>query len=164
MALSERGFGEPAQRPAPSTARPLARDLRVLIGWPLPFAAALAFWSGRALATTSHEHNVRLFLKCHNIPLPTRPLNQRPPPCARWPGTLGSWLAGHCPWVLVWAGACYWHGMGGFMFNSSSSPCHHAKLSTCASMRTESFGFVGAGGRFPKARRGRVYCTIHHHQ
>ena len=23
------------------------------------------------------------------------------------PGALGSWLAGHCPWVLVWAGACY---------------------------------------------------------
>ena len=31
--------------------------------------------------------------------------------------------AGHCPsWVLVWTGACYWHGVGGFMFNSSSSP------------------------------------------
>ena len=31
-----------------------------------------------------------------------------------------SWLAGHFLWVLVWAGACYWHGVGGFMFNSSS--------------------------------------------
>ena len=46
---------------------------------------------------------------------------QLPPPCARWPGTPGSWLAGHCLWVLVWTGACYWHGVGGFMFNSSSS-------------------------------------------
>ena len=43
-----------------------------------------------------------------------------PPPCARWPGTSGSWLAGHFLWVLVWTGACYWHGVGGFMFNSSS--------------------------------------------
>ena len=44
-----------------------------------------------------------------------------PPPCARWPGTsLGSWLAGHCPWVLAWTGACYWHGVGGFMFNLPS--------------------------------------------
>ena len=30
-------------------------------------------------------------------------------------------MAGHCLWVLVWTGACYWHGVGGFMFNSSSS-------------------------------------------
>ena len=25
------------------------------------------------------------------------------------------------------------------------------------------FDFLGAGGRLPKARRGRVCCTIHHH-
>ena len=31
-------------------------------------------------------------------------------------------MAGHFPWVLVWTGACYWHGVGGFMFNSPSSP------------------------------------------
>ena len=37
----------------------------------------------------------------------------------RW--LLGSWLAGHCHWDLVWVGACYWHGVGGFVFNSSSS-------------------------------------------
>ena len=49
-------------------------------------------------------------------------LGIRPPPCARWPGgALGSWLAGYCPWVLVFTGACYWHGVGGFVFNSSSS-------------------------------------------
>ena len=39
----------------------------------------------------------------------------RPPPCARWPGTPRSWLAGHFLWVLVWAGACYtgtaWAGL-----------------------------------------------------
>ena len=29
-------------------------------------------------------------------------------------------------WVLVWTGACYWHGVGGFMFNPSSSPCNSA--------------------------------------
>ena len=33
-------------------------------------------------------------------------------------------MAGHlatdCPWVLVWTGACYWHGVGELMFNSSS--------------------------------------------
>ena len=28
---------------------------------------------------------------------------------------------GHFPWVLVWVGAYYWHGVGGFVFNSSSS-------------------------------------------
>ena len=31
-------------------------------------------------------------------------------------------MACHCPWVLVWAGACYWCGVGAFMSNSSSSP------------------------------------------
>ena len=44
--------------------------------------------------------------------------HKKPLPRARWPGTLGSWLAGHCPWVLVWAGACYRNGVGGFVFNS----------------------------------------------
>ena len=54
-------------------------------------------------------------------------------PLARWPGTrdphgggtrvMIGWLAGHCLWVLVWAGACYWHGVGEFMFNSPSSLC-----------------------------------------
>ena len=38
------------------------------------------------------------------------------------PGALGSWLACHCLWVLVWTGACYLHGVGGFVFNSPSSP------------------------------------------
>ena len=54
---------------------------------------------------------------------PTRhpPLPTHPPPRARWPGTTKSWLAGLFPWVLVWAGACYWHGVGGSVFNSPSS-------------------------------------------
>ena len=42
-------------------------------------------------------------------------------------------LAGHCLWVLVfWTGACYWHGVGGFLFNSpsSSSPNWQAPAST----------------------------------
>ena len=49
------------------------------------------------------------------------PSTLHPPPCARWPGTIGPWLAGHCLWVLVWTGACYRHGVGGSVFNSSSS-------------------------------------------
>ena len=36
-------------------------------------------------------------------------------------------MAGHFLWVLVWAGACYWHGVGGFMFNSSSSSASHLR-------------------------------------
>ena len=30
-------------------------------------------------------------------------------------------MVGHCPWVLVWTGVCYWHGVGEFIFSSSSS-------------------------------------------
>ena len=36
---------------APFTVRPLARDPRVLIGWPLPFGFGLDVQSARALAT-----------------------------------------------------------------------------------------------------------------
>ena len=39
---------------ASSTVRPLARDPRVLIGWPFP----LCFWSGRALATGTRRGRV----------------------------------------------------------------------------------------------------------
>ena len=35
-------------------------------------------------------------------------------------------MASHCLWVLVWAGARYWHGVGGFVFNSPSSARHAA--------------------------------------
>ena len=69
---------------------------------------------------------------CINI----RNATWHPPPCARWPGTSASWLADHFLWVLVWTGACYWHGVGGFMFNSSSSPhrttCFRLSLRFCA--------------------------------
>ena len=34
-------------------------------------------------------------------------------------------MAGHCPWVLVWPVACYWHGAGGFVFNSPPSSSQH---------------------------------------
>ena len=67
-------------------------------------------------------------------------------------------MAGHFLWVLVWTGACYWHGVGGFMFNSSSSP-------PCAPTNGRPgfpFGFLGAGGRLPKARRGRIFIVYFH--
>ena len=59
-----------------------------------------------------------------------------PPPCARWPGTLGSWLAGHCLWVLVWTGACYWHGAGGLCL------IHHHRGSARAASESPS-GAIG---------------------
>ena len=31
-------------------------------------------------------------------------------------------MTGHCHWVFVWTGACYWHGVGGLKFNSPSPP------------------------------------------
>ena len=45
---------------------------------------------------------------------------RHPPPRAHGPGASAP-TAGQGLWVLVWTGACYWHGVGGFMFNSSSS-------------------------------------------
>ena len=86
----------------------------------------------------------------------------------------------HCPWVLVRTGAGYWNGVGGFMFNSSSSylrtapphrafgrpgrqnPCVHP---TPARPRWEldreraRLSFLGAGGRLPKARRGFFFIV-----
>ena len=53
--------------------------------------------------------------KCTIKTRPRRAFGKRPP-APRKPK-----LDGHCLWVLVWTGACYWHGVGGFMFNSSSS-------------------------------------------
>ena len=43
-----------------------------------------------------------------------RPLARNPQVLVGWPFPLG-------PWVLVWTSAFYWHGVGRFMFNSSSS-------------------------------------------
>ena len=108
------------------------------------------------------------------------------PPCARWPGTLGSWLAGYCPWVLVWAGACYWNGVGGFMFHASPSgspkaahsavpcskrlpepenPAGHSPERADPPPRALTDGWSGsphpgAGGRLPMARRGRVLWCL----
>ena len=64
-------------------------------------------------------------------------------------------------WVL--AGACQRHGVGVFLLcNSSSSlPRPRAPANGWPGFP---FGFLGAGSRLPKARRGRVYCAIHHHQ
>ena len=31
-------------------------------------------------------------------------------------------------WILVWTGACYWHGVSGFVFNSTSSQTGTAVL------------------------------------
>ena len=97
---------------APPTVRPLARDPRVLIGWSLALGrpstvrsdewpAWFSFWfSGcwRALA----KGTAWAFFYCVILLL-----------------LLLLLLLRHWLWVLVWAGACYWHGVGGFMFNSS---------------------------------------------
>ena len=88
--------------------------------------------------------------------------NAHPPPCARWPGTPGSRLAGHFFWVLVWAGACYWHGVGGFVFNSPSSRArerenHHpavAWLHECA--REHAHALRG----FEEPRRPASACVV----
>ena len=72
------------------------------------------------------------------------------------------WLAiGHYLWrFLVWTGACYWHGVGGFVFNSSSSgeaeekndrgcgPRHGQYRPACSRARIFIPG-VCAGGRLP---------------
>ena len=115
----------------PMTRTPLVVALTTKLRGPSPdwLANALGFGSGRALSTGTAWAG--LCLICHHPtqepPLANRPISKHRPtgfgwPCARWPGTSGSWLAGHFLWVLVWTGACYWHGVGGFVFNSPSSP------------------------------------------
>ena len=83
--------------------------------------------------------------------------HEHPPPCARWPGALGSWSAGHYPWVWVWAGACYWHGVGGFMFNSSSSSSSssNSQLDSQLGRKTRSAFFtpIPAGAFFTRSLR-----------
>ena len=99
--------------------------------WPIRRMAGLVFllvfW---VLAGACQRHGVGGFLLCNTTT--TRAPGQQAhgrtlhrAPVGRWPGTPGSWLAGHFFWVLVWTGACYWHGVGGFMFNSSSSANRH---------------------------------------
>ena len=76
-----------------------------------------------------------------------------------WPLALGSWLDGHRPWALVWAGACYWNGVGGFVFNSSSKPSplvgSHTNFTPAHS---HLFGFSGQGGW--TSRWGVAYYVI----
>ena len=59
-------------------------------------------------------------------------------PLARGPRVLRSCLAGHCPWVLVWAGACYWHGVGEFVFDSSSSRGRNRQVNRTNGPRAQS--------------------------
>ena len=50
-------------------------------------------------------------------PSTVRPLARQGPPGPGWLAiSFGFWCR-----VLVWTGACYWHGVGGFTFNSPSS-------------------------------------------
>ena len=60
------------------------------------------------------------------LPSIVRPLAKDPRVLIGWPLPLG----------LVWSGACYWNGVGGFMFNSSSSDCRQgAKKQKVGSFR-----------------------------
>jgi len=72
---------------APSTARPLARDLRVLIGWPFPLGFGL---DGRLLLARRGQVYVQFTIII----------------------IFGFGAGGRLP---------IWHGVGGFVFNSSSS-------------------------------------------
>ena len=82
---------------------------------------------------------VRFFFVAKFCYLHRVPVGQGPAP-----GTLGSsWLAGHFPTAVgFWsgrAGACYWHGVGGFMLTSSSS----APASRCSYCSPEASGRSG---------------------
>ena len=70
-------------------------------------------------------------------------------------------MAGHFLWVLVWTGACYWHGVGGFVFNSSSSACnspfralveHYALATRCALATHRALAHALATHAFPTRR------------
>ena len=68
------------------------------------------------------------------------------------------------PAVWVWAGACYWHGVGGIVINSSSSSCQHPPSTVRPLARGPRvlIGWplplrFGLDGRMLLARRGRVY-------
>ena len=95
------------KKSAPSTVRPLARNLlRVLIGWLFPLGFGMLVWAG---ALTLHRalHDGRPGFPGADGRLPIRPR------CGRVYDSFHSFM--------VWAGACYWHGVGGFMFSSSPS-------------------------------------------
>ena len=85
-------------------------------------------------------------------------------------------MAGHCPWVLVWTGACYWHGVGGFLFNSLSSAivCPGTPRARCgphSSLLMECLGCLAdmgprCGSRLCRSRRSsgdwRTGVSPHH--
>ena len=63
------------------------------------------------------------------------------------------WLAtaaGHCPWSLAWTGACYWYGVGRFMFNSSLS----------SSVPRVGLGGLAHGGRLAHVRKRAATTTF----
>ena len=85
-------------------------------------------------------------------------------------------MAGLFLWVLVWTGACYWHGVGGFMFNSSSSFPEQLQKYTTMLLRSHMGiseritlhralhdcrpGFPGADGRLPIRPRRAVWAGL----
>ena len=97
-----------------------------------------------------------------------------PPPCARWPGPLGSWLAGHChcPWVLVWTGACYWHGhpraRGGFSIITFVPRYLHGQNGVVTFRPTTRsrprLGLVVRCGDLALQRKNMPFCTFFHVQ
>ena len=66
------------------------------------------------------------------------------------------------PWALiglpfsVWTGACYWHGVGGSVFNSSSSLARDPRVLICWPLP---LGF-SLDGFLLLTRRGRVYVEF----
>ena len=101
--------------------------------WPLAFGfeAGACYWHGvgvgMCLVHYHHASGVGGWRLGHRREVAvcsrTFPSTARAPPCACWPGASAP-MAGHDPWdflwVLVWAGACYWHGGSGVVFNSPS--------------------------------------------
>ena len=68
-----------------------------------------------------------------------------------------------CPWVLVWAGACYWHGVGGFVFNSQSGD--FGVLGLSALSEENEFIFArereNVSGTFRAIERHSVVVALH---
>ena len=73
-------------------------------------------------------------------------------------------IAGHFLWVLVWTGACYWHGVGGFMFNSSSSSSSAWAGFYCAILLLlkppSAAALQRTAGRFTRFWRGLANGTV----
>ena len=90
------------------------------------FTSALAgpcYWHGVGVWLIRHHQQYCILGSAHVSARPgalgtlhRAPVGQGPPGPGWLAISFGFWLQ-----VLVWTGACYWHGVGGFMFNSSSS-------------------------------------------